>query len=161
SWRVVVRGREGRIQVAAWAGLRRSRGTITWTFGANTQVIATHLQLYPAHGTVELERSGWSYLTHERVLGPMAPRRGTPYRRGCVPEKWRKTAVEGDPAAPRGRARGVDSPVAPRTDGRHRSLLRIGQKGQMVRLSAPNSLACRRSEEHTSELQSRENLVCR
>src|SRR5690606_39953873 len=62
------------------------------------------------------------------------------------------------PAPPAGRTRSGGDPAAgvPGCPGRERAVLYAGGGG-----AGPRSAPGPRSEEHTSELQSRENLVCR
>src|SRR5690606_41482434 len=47
----------------------------------------------------------------------------------------------------------------PRVDAHHRRGVAVG--GNILGGNAPRGIGAARSEEHTSELQSRENLVCR
>src|SRR5690606_39504984 len=80
----------------------------------------------------------------------------------CPRRSWHGSSPE--PSGARGSAdtqEPVDEPRSPSPTAVRRRVLRGGSRGR-AHASAPRLRGARtRSEEHTSELQSRENLVCR
>src|SRR5690606_40571652 len=76
--------------------------------------------------------------------------RGASCRRGAGPASfW-------DYAAPGSGAEGGSAGASGR-----RHVMRVPWRGALTSSTSPSTLDTDRSEEHTSELQSRENLVCR
>src|SRR5690606_40114200 len=92
-----------------------------------------------------------------RVFGPLAPRRGPPLALHSVP-----TRRSSDLGHARGAGRLTPHGAGSLGEGR-RALSRSDRdQDRLAGAQSPDAaLAPARSEEHTSELQSRENLVCR